>query len=379
MSIKNLGITALDHVHFAVRSLETARKLYEERLGFRPIWKSGKGISDQRSIVYQAGKSRIVATEPVKDTSDAARWLRLHPEGVMALGFTVENAKHALDTIEKRGGTPMNDVTGDASFASFEIATPLSEVQFRFVERGGKGFMPGFEEITTGSNGVIPWIEIDHVTSNTRTMKPIIDWYRDVMGMEQFWDVTFHTTHVEAGKKKESGSGLKSIVMWDPHSGIKFATNEALRPFFRASQVDRFVTDNKGAGIQHIALHVPSIIDAVDELNRKGFKFLPAPSTYYQGLGDRLKKAGWDIEKVKEPISELARRNIQVDGSSEGYMLQIFQDELRVVEGRPSDPDGAPAFYEVIQRAGDRGFGYGNFRALFEAIEQAQNLAGRKD
>ena len=83
---------------------------------------------------------------------------------------------------------------------------------------------------------------------------------------------------------------------------------------------------------------------------------------------------GWDLSRVREPLAELQRRNILIDGSKEGYMLQIFQEELRQVEGRP---EGSPSFYEVIQRAGDRGFGYGNFRALFEAIEAAQ--AGRVD
>ena len=255
--IKNLGITALDHVHFAVRNLDTARKLYEERLGFRPIWRSDMSHTEQRSVVYQAGKSRIMASEPLKDSSDAARWLKLHPEGAMALGFAVEDVRHALTTLEARGGTPINDVTGDAAYQSFELATPLSDVQFRFVQRGGNTFMPGFEPITSEFKPSIPWIEIDHVTSNTRTMKPVIDWYRDVMGMERFWDVEFHTTQMAGGKKSTSGSGLKSIVMWDVNSGIKFATNEPLRPFFHQSQVDRFVTDNKGAGIQHIALHVP--------------------------------------------------------------------------------------------------------------------------
>jgi 4-hydroxyphenylpyruvate dioxygenase len=202
-----------------------------------------------------------------------------------------------------------------------------------------------------------------------RTMKPFVDWLKTVMGWEQFWQIEFHTAQLEAGKTKESGSGLKSIVMWDPKSQVKIASNEPLRPFFRASQIERFVEDNRGPGVQHIALDVPSAIDAVQELKKVGLKFLDAPATYYERLPARFKEVGFDIARVKEPLKEIQANNLLVDGSKDGYMLQIFTDELRVVSGNSG---GAPAFYEVIQRAGDRGFGYGNFRALFEAIEALQ-------
>ncbi|MEW5853472.1 MAG: 4-hydroxyphenylpyruvate dioxygenase [Myxococcota bacterium] len=379
MKSSGLGLIGLSHVQFAVHDLERAHKLYEERFGFRPVYRSSRAVEEkegQKSVVYLGGDARIMVTQSLRENSDAARFLRLHPEGVMTVAFNVKSVDAAFKTLESRQGTPIADATDVDGQKEFEIATPLGEVNFRFIERKDHTqFAPGWDAIKAPARpGAVPWIGIDHITSNLRTMRPLIDWYRHVMGFEQFWEIQFHTTMTAAGKTKDSGTGLKSIVMWDPESQIKFATNEPLRPFFRQSQIERFVVDNRGPGVQHIALSVPRIIDAVDWLQAKGFKFLAAPATYYEMLGARLKSVGWDVEKIREPMAELKKRNILVDGSSEGYMLQIFQEELKAVDGRE---EAGPAFFEIIQRAGDRGFGYGNFRALFEAIEAAQS--SRKD
>jgi 4-hydroxyphenylpyruvate dioxygenase len=379
MTFKNLGMMGLDHVQFAVASLDHAKKLYQDRFGFTPLYRSNGSYTDktgQKSVVYGGGKARIMVSQSVKETSDAARFLRVHPEGVMTVGFRVKDLNHAYKTLCARQATPVSDPVDHGSHQEFEITTPLGEVLFKFVQRAEDMFAPGMEPVDQANikPGNIPWMEIDHLTSNCHTMRPVTDWYRDVMGMSQYWDVEFHTTQTADGQKKSSGSGLKSLVFWDEESAIKFATNEPLKPFFRQSQIERFVMDNRGAGVQHIALSVPSVIEAVDALQKASFNFLAAPDTYYARLGKRLQTVGWDLSRVREPLAELQRRNILIDGSKEGYMLQIFQEELRQVEGRP---EGSPSFYEVIQRAGDRGFGYGNFRALFEAIEAAQ--AGRVD
>ena len=152
-------------------------------------------------------------------------------------------------------------------------------------------------------------------------MLPVVNWYRDVLGFTRYWDVEFHTSEVDGGRKL-TGSGLRSIVMADPSSGIKFATNEPMRPFFRESQINRFCEDHHGAGVQHIAFLVKEIIPAVESLRERGVKFLTAPEAYYDRLPARLEAA--KVSNVKEPMEALRRNHILVDGKDDRYMLQIF-------------------------------------------------------
>jgi catechol 2,3-dioxygenase-like lactoylglutathione lyase family enzyme len=232
MTLVNLGLVSLDHVQFAVQDLSPSQQLYEERFGFQPLWRSDPGYTERtghKSVVYGAGNVCIMVTAAVGDKSDAARFLRIHPEGVMTVAFAVQDVSHAFATLEKRCGTPLAEPTDSNGHQEFDLATPLGEVVFRFIERKGPAFAPGFvRQPSSPRPGTIPWIEIDHLTSNVHTMRPLTDWYRDVMGMEHYWDVTFHTTMTPEGKQKDHGTGLKSLVMWDKHSGIKFATNELL-------------------------------------------------------------------------------------------------------------------------------------------------------
>jgi 4-hydroxyphenylpyruvate dioxygenase len=255
-------------------------------------------------------------------------------------------------------------------YRSVEIATPLGDVAFRLVERTDfRAFAPGFVDSGVG-NAVRPENiygigAIDHVTSNGLTMQPIVSWYRDVLGFEPFWEISFHTKDVAA--ERASGSGLRSIVMWDPESGVKFATNEPLRPYYRDSQITKFVEENAGNGVQHIAFAVTNILWSVEELERRGVEFMKTHPAYYADLPARLANLG--ITNVKEELKELERLQILVDGANDKYMLQIFMREAAALH---DDQRAGPFFYEVIQRAGDPGFGYGNFRALFESIERAQ-------
>jgi 4-hydroxyphenylpyruvate dioxygenase len=212
---------------------------------------------------------------------------------------------------------------------------------------------------------------IDHLTSNFQTMKPALLWMEHVLGFEQFWEIAFHTNDVAAAEKRAHGSGLKSIVMWDPSSGLKFANNEPFRPFFKESQINLFSEDNRGDGVQHSALAVSDIIGTVRGLRARGVEFMPTPGTYYDALPERLKTL--TIGKLDEDLAVLRELEILVDGSAPGkYLLQIF---LKEAAGLLHDPEAGPFFFEIIQRKGDEGFGAGNFRALFEAIERAQRAS----
>ena len=381
--MSDIGILGYDSFHFVVENLERSRAFYTQKLDFKEVARASDDLvqrSGQQSIVFGAGDARVCVSTPLNQSSKAARYLKRHPAGVMSLSFRVKNLNETIAFLEKRGGTlitdPFDDKDASGTYRSVEIATPLGDVRFRFVERNGyRPFAPGFVDSGVGHAGrpenLYGIQNVDHVTSNGLTMQPIIGWYKEVLGFEPFWEISFHTQDVAAGRA--SGSGLRSIVMWDPVSGVKFATNEPLRPHFKDSQITKFVEDNLGNGVQHIAFAVKNIIWSVEELHRRGVEFLSTPPEYYRYLPERLAKLG--IHNVKEELKELERLQILVDGASDKYMLQIFMREASVMY---DETRAGPFFYEIIQRAGDQGFGYGNFRALFESIERAQKAEAAK-
>lgn len=372
----DLGLRGFDGFDFAVANLPRSRQFYVERMDFAEVERATPELVErtgQETSVFEAGDIRVAVSSPVRASASLAAYLNRHPAGVTGLAFRVESLDRAWDVLATRGASFLGEPTeGEAEgglYRAFEIATPLGEVMFRFVERQEFPLhAPGFEALPpaepTNRHG---FRLIDHVTSNAVTMMPVVLWYREVLGLEHYWDIQFHTADMKKGPR---GSGLKSIVMWDPESKIKLATNEPLRPFFFDSQINVFVQQNGGPGVQHIALRVPAIIPVVDELTRRGVQFLATPPTYYEMLPDRL--ARLNISKVKEPLEELARLGILVDGADDRYLLQIF---LREASALYHDERAGPFFYEIIQRAGHNGFGEGNFRALFEAIEQEQFMA----
>jgi len=377
-SNQHLGITGYDSYHFVVENLDRSRRFYTEILELKEVARAGEELvarSGQQSVVFGAGDVRVCVSTPLTQKSKAARYLKRHPAGIMSLSFRVENLAKTVKFLEERGGTLLSepyearDEKG-GTYKSIEIATPLADVAFRFVERSDfNAFAPGFVDVGEG-NGSRPknrfGIEkVDHVTSNGLTMQPIVQWYEKVLGFEPFWEISFHTHDVAADRV--SGSGLRSIVMWDPKSGVKFATNEPLRPFFRDSQITKFVEDNHGNGVQHIALAVSNILTSVETLRERGVEFMKTHPAYYKDLPARLEKLG--ITNVVQELKELERLEIEIDGANDKYMLQIF---MREAAGMYGEPNAGPFFYEIIQRAGDNGFGYGNFRALFESIERAQ-------
>ena len=376
----SLGLVGYDSFHFIVNDLGRSRRFYVEGLGFTEVarasaTKVAKG--GEEATVFGAGQIRVLVSTAVRKDSRAGRYLRIHPDGVSSLAFRVKNIDAAWAFLGKRGGTFLSDIQTDEEeggrFRTFSIATPLDDLTLRFIERDGgyPRFAPDFEMVGDGkpSENRHGFATIDHVTSNAYTMLPVVHWYRDVLGFSHYWDVEFHTAKVDGGKRM-TGSGLRSVVMADPESGIKFATNEPMRPFFRDSQINRFCEDHHGAGVQHIAFHVKEILPAVEALRASGVRFLSAPGLYYDRLPQRLAEVR--VGNVKEPMEALRNNHILVDGADDKYMLQIFMQDAQAMYG---DEKAGPFFYEIIQREGDKGFGYGNFRALFESIETSQRSA----
>ena len=374
-----LGLLGFDSFHFLVSDLDRSHQFYTKLLDWPLVARAGRDLkerSGQESNVYSAGDIRVVVSTPRIPRGRAATYLRNHPDGISSISFRVKNIEQTWDALAPRGATFLTDIETchddrGGSYRRFLIATPLGDVAYRFVEKKDyPGFAPEFEELPREDAAAAPsnrmgFEILDHVTSNALSMMPVVLWYRDVLGFEEYWNIQFHTEDVKRGGKH--GSGLKSIVMWDPESELKFATNEPLKPFFRESQVNIFTEENRGAGIQHIALRVPEIIPVVDEMRHRGVKFLDAPPTYYDNITRWLSEK--HVSRIREPLDDLRRLNILADGENEKYLLQIFMRDGSQLWG---DPKAGPFFYEVIQREGDPGFGYGNFRALFESIEKSQ-------
>lgn len=372
----SLGLIGIDSYEFVVHDLARSRQFYVDRLDFREIARSGREralATGEESAVFRAGKIQVQVTTPLNQKSRAAQYLAWHPDGIPQVTFRVKDLDATWKFLEARQATflcdPQASRRGAGTYREFAIATSLGDVSFRFVERNDawEGFGPGFEDLTPADDGNrFRFMAVDHMTMNMLAMSPHVTWLRDTLGFEQFWDVTFHTEDVRKGS---GGSGLKSIVMRDPESGVKFASNEPLKPSYDASQIAKFVRDHRGAGVQHVAFITPAIIPAVAGLAAEGINFLTTPPAYYAALPQRFEKVGLSMSTIKEPMGELSRLGIQIDGGNERYMLQIFMQEGGLLYG---DPSAGPFFYEIIQRAGDPGFGYGNFRALFESIERSQ-------
>jgi len=382
---ESLGIKTIESVHWYVHDLERSRRFYVQGLDFAELGVSSPELEKagkQKSAVFQAGDIVLTDSQPVGEGGRAWRFLRKHPDGVGTINFEVQDIEKTFRLLEQRGGTFITDIQRFSDekggrLAMFSITTPFGDTTFRFLQRDGyRALFPGYQphESPKGGKNRYGLGRIDHITSNFQTMKPMLLWMEHVMGFEEFWGIQFHTEDVTAKQKREHGSGLRSTVMWDPVSGAKFANNEPLRPFFKASQINLFNEDHRGDGVQHLALTVKDILTSVKDLRQNaGIQFMPTPGTYYDALPDRIKNLG--IKKIDEDVKVLRDLEILVDGDKEhSYLLQIFMKDAASLY---KDSAAGPFFYEIIQRKGDQGFGGGNFRALFESIERQQKAEGR--
>ncbi len=381
MAKETLGIQRIASIHMFVRDLERSRDHYVSHLDFAEVAVSTPEFELEhraRASVVEAAGVRFVFIEPLGSKGESFQWLERHPEGVGRVVFDVEDAEKAFALLIGRGATPMTGLerrkVEGGVVTWFDIATAFGDTLFRFVQHEGKTpIMPNLVRLDPprGGHNRFGITHVDHITTNFLTLQPALSWMEQVMGFERFWEIEFHTHDVKRGRF--GGSGLKSIVMWDPHSGLKFANNEPAQPFFKASQIYLFYLDHRGAGVQHVALAVSDLLSAVEGLRAEGVQFMPTPGTYYDMLPQRLAELG--VNRIEEPIAELRRLEILVDGQAEGrYMLQIF---LREASSLFKDPQAGPLFIELLQRNGDDGFGGGNFRALFESIERQQEMEGR--
>ncbi|WP_437720627.1 4-hydroxyphenylpyruvate dioxygenase family protein [Sorangium sp. So ce861] len=372
-STQPIGIKQIAGLQRFVHDLSHERWLLCNLLDFEEIASSTPALeaqTGQRSAVFRAGSCTMICSQPLSRESAAGRFLQLHPEGVGAILLDVQDVERAFSLVERLGGTPVSGIERDGAvqggLATFAMATPLNDVRLYLVERRDHPVpLPGFtlHEARPPAANRCRLLSYDHITSNFQTMAPAAMWLERILGFRPFWSIQFHTGHGRSSARV--GSGLRSVVMWDERSEVKFALNEPAPPNFEGSQIYRFCQDHRGNGVQHAALEVEDIVRAVAELRERGVRFIDTPSAYYDRLPDRLAELG--MSSISEDLPVLRELGILIDGEGPGsYLLQIFMDPVQ--RGEPG-PGASPFFFELIQRKGDRRFGEGNFRALFEGIE----------
>jgi len=352
-----------DHVEFWVGNAKQAAFFYEHALGFARTAYAGPetGVRDRASYVLEQGEIRFVVTSALREEHEITRHHSRHGDGVRDISLTVPDATEAYRQAVQRGArgvvepTRVEDEHGSVELAA--IAT-YGDTIHTFVNRADyEGpFLPGYVSVSANGRGAlgVGLVNVDHIVGNVELgrMDEWVEFYERVFGMTNilhFGDEQIHTEY----------SALMSKVMSDGEGKIKFPINEPAEGK-RKSQIEEYIEFYGGAGAQHIALATTNIVETVQALKAHGMIFLDTPDTYYDEVPER-------VGEIDEDYDELRRHRILVDRDEDGYLLQIF---TKTAQDRPT------VFFEVIERHGARGFGDGNFKALFEAIEREQALRG---
>jgi 4-hydroxyphenylpyruvate dioxygenase len=352
-----------DHVEVWVGNAKQAAYYYEHAFGFRRTAYAGPetGVRDRASYVLEQGEIRLVLTSGLRRDSPIGEFSCSHGDGVKDIALRVPDAKEAYRQAVQRGARGIAEPHSvEDEFGRVELATigTYGDVVHTFVNRAGYegAYLPGYtaQESSNGTESGVGLLGIDHVVGNVELgrMEHWVGFYERVFGMTEmihFSDEDISTEY----------SALMSKVMTDGQGKIKFPINEPAEGK-RKSQIEEYLEFNHGPGVQHVALTSSDIVATVDALKERGIVFLATPETYYEDVGDR-------VGEIDESWEDLRRLRILADRDDDGYLLQIF---TKTAQDRPT------LFFEVIERHGARGFGDGNFKALFEAIEREQALRG---
>ena len=391
-----LGLKKIHHVEFYVGNAKQAEFYYRKAFGFSRAGYSGLETGNRETTSYLMRQTNInfVLTTPLSPEHPAAEHIKKHGDGVRDIAFYVEDADHAFNEAVKRGATAVTEphdwadengsvrhaaiaTYGDTIHSLISYNSPKNPVATApgsdksvgspHVSKGSASngnvadkytyvgpFLPGFQAQTVEGDSVGIML-VDHIVGNVELgkMNTWCDFYRDVLGFFRY--ITFDDKDIST-----EYSALMSIVMSDGQHNIKFPINEPATGKGGKSQIQEYIDFYRSAGAQHIALLCRDIRHTVAMLQNNGIEFLRVPDTYYEELKDR-------VGPIDEDIADLQRLGILVDRDDEGYLLQIF---TKPVEDRPT------VFYEILQRKGCKGFGKGNFKALFVSIEEEQRRRG---
>jgi 4-hydroxyphenylpyruvate dioxygenase len=353
-------ILGIDYIEFFVGNAKQAASYYRS-LGFVPAAYLGleTGARDRSSWCVMQGNVRLVFTGALGADSEIAENVRRHGDGVHDVALTVPDAEEAYRVALERGARGvaeprvLEDEQGKVVRAA--IATYGDTIHSLVSRRDYSGvFLPGFEPLWPDSAEGFGVRYIDHVVGNVELgkMNEWVTFYERIMGFTQL-------RHFSDEEISTDYSALMSKVVWDGDGKVKFPINEPAEGK-RKSQIDEYLEYYGSPGVQHIALTTEDIVGSVEAMRAAGIEFLRVPGAYYEDAKSR-------VTEVAEQIDSLERNGILVDKDEDGYLLQIF---TKPVQDRPT------VFYELIERHGARGFGAGNFKALFEAIEREQALRG---
>ena len=352
-----------DHIEFWVGNARQAAQFLCSAFGFRVTDYAGPetGAADRASYVLEQGAIRFVVTGAMGAGSDIARHVKAHGDGAHDLAVTVSDAAACYDAALARGAIGLRSphVVSD-EFGELVIATiaTYGDTQHTFVQRdryGGR-FWPGFDDDNLPPSPVGPDVglhKLDHVVGNVElgALSNWVDFYRSTLGFDSL-------VHFDDDQISTEYSALMSTVVWDG-SKVVLPINEPAHGK-KKSQIQEYLDFYGSAGVQHLALRTDDIVSAVSALRARGVRFLRVPDAYYDEVRVRL-------AALELPWDDLQRLGILIDQDQDGYLLQIFSE---TITDRPT------VFFEIIQREGAKGFGAGNFKALFEAIEREQDRRG---
>jgi 4-hydroxyphenylpyruvate dioxygenase len=358
-----LPLKGIDYVEFWVGNARQASNYYRALWGFTPTAFAGleTKVRDRASYVIEQNDIRFVLTSPLTPEGEIAEHVHKHGDGVHDIAFAVDDVKSAWHETTSRGARSYleyAEASDDDGTLRRSAVHTYGEVVHSFIDRNEYDgvFAPGYRKIKKPSKaaGGLSLLEIDHCVGNVELgdMNKFVDYYRDVFGFSQLIHYDDKVIHTEY-------SALMSKVMTNGNGRVKFPINEPASGK-KKSQIQEYLDWYLDAGTQHIALRTDDIVSTVRQLRENGVEFLGLPHEYYASLPDRVGDVGVPIETLEE-------LGIEADRDEEGYLLQIF---TRPVQDRPT------FFFEIIERHGSRGFGVGNFKALFEAIEREQALRG---
>lgn len=357
-----LPLRGYDHVEFYVGNAKQAAHFYDKTFGFRPVAKMGleTGSRDRASYVMQQGNVRFVLTSALGPDHEISRHVALHGDGAKVIALEVTDCESAMREAKARGATviqPMLAQEDEQGVLKTGVIRYAGDTVFKLVERKHyRGpFAPGYRAIE-GAIGAesVGLAAIDHIVTNVYLgeMNYWVQWFEQIMGFSQlkhFSDKDISTEY----------SALMSKVMENSAGKCKFPINEPAEGR-RKSQIDEYLDYYRGPGVQHIAMNSRDICETVRALRKRDIDFLRVPDAYYESLKDR-------VGDIDEDYSELRDLGILVDRDEDGYLLQIFTQPM---QDRPT------LFFEVIERHGSRGFGVGNFKALFVSLEREQERRG---
>ena len=360
MTDNPLHLKRIHHVEFWVGNAKQASYYYRSAFGFSLTAYAGleTGNRDVASYVLGQNKTTFVMTTPLGSDSPVNDFLVRHGDGVRDIAFEVADADLAYEAAIERGAEGAmepHDISDEHGTVRRAAIKTYGDTIHSLISKGDYDgpFLPGYAAREPAGEGA-GLLRIDHIVGNVELGKMNVwaDWYSKVLGFKRY--ISFDDKDIST-----EYSALMSIVMSDDSFSIKFPLNEPAQGR-RKSQIEEYLDFNNGPGAQHVAFLTDDIISSVKRLIASGVDFLMVPESYYEELPSRV----GEIDEAIEAIGELG---VLVDRDDEGYLLQLF---TKPVEDRPT------LFYEIIQRKGSRGFGKGNFKALFEAIEREQAVRG---